>query len=140
MIEAIAKAANIFLSMHSRRDIDFVELGVAMFTKVEVEKHIYQIREPLVWTSLFILLREPQHRELLAELLTIALKQIQGRGMKEVSAEERGRRAEKAIALILWYMTEPGKHLRVLVHKTIAKRNLDVQLPTWYDPVGRACR
>ena len=111
----------------SSRAPDFVDLGVAAFTAVTKENCVYSVKEPLAWEALFRLLREDEHRDHLTELLHRALNDM----AKAASPSEMGTRAERAIALILWYMTEPGKHLRQLVRKTMEENGLRLDLPAW---------
>jgi hypothetical protein len=110
---------------------DFVDLGVAAFTKATLDGSTYSVSEPLVWEALFKLLREDRNRELLGELLLRAIGDFASTGSTAGSASEMGKRAELAIALVLWYMTEPGKHLLHLVRRTIEEHGLDVELPGW---------
>jgi len=106
---------------------DFVDLGVAAFTSSTDEGLIYSVKEPLTWEALFRLLREDRHREHLTTLLHHALNNMAG----WASASEKGNRAEHAITLLLWYMIEPGKHLRQLVLQTMTMNKIRLTLPAW---------
>lgn len=110
---------------------DFVYLGLAMYTPPRpLVKMGLLMGESLIWMAGWKLLR--LHPDLLRNILRHAMANFTQLGLNATDASGRGTIAEKAIALGIFSMTEPGKHLRYLVQKTAEKSGTrDLQLPAW---------
>lgn len=93
--------------------IDFVEIGVATFSAISSDEKKYRVAEPLVWEALFTLLRQPdkKHREYLGKLILLCLTKVDKQDFVTVTPSFKGICAERAMALIFWYMDKPGRHL-----------------------------